>query len=397
VVGVAAVGGALGLAMLTSGLRLGRWVGGLLALAVLGWSGLDVMQRTTTSPASFLGRLALWPLVVHPLDVVAPVVAVGAVAVGLALVGGTSLEASERRATLVGQIRFAVTLQDLRTAVVLRRQLAQEVPRQRPWLRLPRPARIRLPVWRRSWHGILRWPALRFVRVAVLGAVAGVALVGVWRGTTPLLVVAGVALYLAGLDAVEPLAQEVDHPDRRDSYELQAGQLHLRQLVAPAIVMLMAGGVGLCAAAAVTGGDTTTWQVGGILLAPAVWCGLGGAAVSVIKGPPPPLTSQALMPEASGARAMGRLLWPPILATLGVLPLLAARDAFRGGQPIVPALSAAEQGVLLVVAAIVAWVRWQEEMHAWFAAQMEVATGSGGAKGSGQAGHTGSDRPAGSD
>jgi hypothetical protein len=85
---------------------------------------------------------------------------------------------------------------------------------------------------------------------------------------------------------------------------------------------------------------------------------------------------------------MGRLLWPPILATLGVLPLLAARDAFRGGQPIVPALSAAEQGVLLVVAAIVAWVRWQEEMH---------ATGSGGAKGSGPAGHTGSDRPAGSD
>jgi hypothetical protein len=94
---------------------------------------------------------------------------------------------------------------------------------------------------------------------------------------------------------------------------------------------------------------------------------------------------------------MGRLLWPPILATLGVLPLLAARDAFRRGQPIVPALAGAEQGVLLVVAAIVAWVRWQEEMHAWFAAQLEVATGSGGAKGSGPAGHTGSDRPAGSD
>jgi hypothetical protein len=96
------------------------------------------------------------------------------------------------------------------------------------------------------------------------------------------------------------------------------------------------------------------------------------------------------MPEAAGARAMGRLLWPPILATLGVLPLLAARDAFRGGQLIVPALASAEQGVLLVVAAIVAWVRWQEEAHAWFAEQMELQKGSGSATGSGHS------RPAGS-
>src|SRR4051794_41361499 len=36
------------------------------------------------------------------------------------------------RTELVGQLRFAVTLQDLRTVLVLRRQLAQERPRARP-------------------------------------------------------------------------------------------------------------------------------------------------------------------------------------------------------------------------------------------------------------------------
>ena len=39
------------------------------------------------------------------------------------------------------------TLRDLRTVVILRRQLSQELPRQRPWLRLPRwPAAVG---WRR--------------------------------------------------------------------------------------------------------------------------------------------------------------------------------------------------------------------------------------------------------
>ena len=41
-----------------------------------------------------------------------------------------------------GQMRFAVTLQDLRTVLVLRRQLSQEHPRSTPWipaLRRPHP------------------------------------------------------------------------------------------------------------------------------------------------------------------------------------------------------------------------------------------------------------------
>ncbi len=393
VAGAASVMGGFGLATMASGRRVGRWWGGLLALAVLAWSGADLWLGTVTSPATLIGRLALWPLATHAVDVLGPLIAVAAAATGLSLVGGTSLEASERRASLVGQIRFAATLQDLRTVIVLRRQLAQELPRQRPWIRMPRaipqawlagmpeggrlptrrPPTRRLPLWRRGWHGILRWPALRFARVAVLGAVAGLALVGVWRGTTPLFVIAGLALYVAGLDASEPLAQEVDHPDRRDSYDVPAGILHLRQLGPPAVLMVLVAFVGVLAAAAVTGGSTVTWQIGAVMAVPAALCGLGAAVVSVLKGTPTAVSSQAaLMPEAAGARAMARLLWPPTIAVLGVIPILAARDAHAHGHPVVAAVAGLEQLVAVLVIGMLAWVRWQVEAHAWFAKQMEA-------------------------
>jgi hypothetical protein len=395
-VGAVAVAGGFGFGLVVSGHRLGRWIGGLLALAVLGWSGADIAGHRVTSPATMLGHLALWPLAVHPVDMIGPVVAVVALALGLFSVGGTSLEASERRAGLVGQIRFAATLQDLRTVIVLRRQLAQELPRQRPWLRLPRAvprallthpadgaeARIRrrlFPVWRRGWHGILRWPALRLARVAVFGIVAGLCLVGVWNGTTPLIVVAGLALYLAALDATEPLAQEVDHPDRGLSFDLEAGELHLRQLSAPAALMLLVGAVGIGAASVATGGAAATWKIGAVMLVPAVLCALGAGAMSVVKGPPPALTSQSMvMPEAAGARAVGRLLWPPIMSVIGLIPVVAARSAAQHHQSVVVATASVDQLVALLAIFGVAWVRYQEDAHRWWVSQMTEAKKASG-------------------
>ena len=144
-------------------------------------------------------------------------------------VAGTSLEAAERRTALVGQLRFAVTLQDLRTVLVLRRQLAQERPRSRPWIRgTTRPARW--PIVRRGVRSVLRWPASRVVRVVGLSIAAGFALRGVWAGTTPLVVAAGLALWVAALDAVEPLGQEVDHPGRTDGFPIERGRLHVGHL-----------------------------------------------------------------------------------------------------------------------------------------------------------------------
>src|SRR4029453_5353522 len=132
----------------------------------------DLSAGRATSPLTLLGRLALWPLHVDLLALVGAAIAVAVPVIGVRVVGGPALEAAERRASLAGQLRFAATLQDIRTVIVLRRQLAQERPRSRPWLRLPRPdpatdgpAR---PVWRRGLHGVLRWPLARVGRLVML-------------------------------------------------------------------------------------------------------------------------------------------------------------------------------------------------------------------------------------
>ena len=166
-------------------------------------------------------------------------------AVGLAGIADVSLETAERRTALVGQLRFAVTLQDLRTVLVLRRQLAADLPRSRPWIRALRgagPGSVPDVA-----AGLARRAALagapRSLRLLALAVIAGMSLRGVWNGTTPLLVPAGLALWVAALDAIEPLAQETDHPGRRDGYPLAEGELMVRHLAVPAVVMLVVTGI----------------------------------------------------------------------------------------------------------------------------------------------------------
>ena len=58
------------------------------------------------------------------------------------------------------------------------------------------------------------------------------------RGTTPAIVGVGVALYLLGLDAVEPLSQEIDHPDHTDGVPRARGWLMAHHLAAPAVALV---------------------------------------------------------------------------------------------------------------------------------------------------------------
>ena len=235
---VSTVALAYGAALCASAGRLPSWLGtlvsvGLGALAVA--DGLGVMNA---SPLTAWGRIALWPEAFSVWGLVAMAVSLAVVAVGLVRAGDLSVEAAERRSTLVGQLRFAATLQDLRTVIVLRRQLAMELPRLRPWVRLGVRGTGRFPVWTRGWWGVLRWPAARVGRMVLLAGAAGLALRGVWAGTTPLLVIAGVALYVAGLDAVEPLAQEIDHPTRSRSVPIERGEVYVRHLAVGVVVMV---------------------------------------------------------------------------------------------------------------------------------------------------------------
>ncbi|MDQ6782904.1 MAG: hypothetical protein M3063_05565 [Actinomycetota bacterium] len=387
-VGLLTATAALGLAMVVAGRRYGRWVGSGLALAVAAWSAADLAEKTTTSPATLLGDVALWPLEFRLIGVIGIAATLACVSVGLGTVAGSSIEAAESRSTLVGQIRFAATLRDLRTVVVLRRQLSQELPRQRPWFRMPRSVapggrsrRRALPVWRRGWHGILRFPALRFARLAVLGAIAGAATVGVWRGTTPLVLVAGAALYVAGLDAVEPLAQEIDHPDRRDEYSVAAGVLALRQLGPSVVLMILVSLIGYVVAVAATGGDANAVQLGAVLVLPAALAATAAATISVVQGAPSTFSSTDVMlpPEAAGARAIGRIIIPPVVATAGIAPILSGRSPAAHVSPLQSVIGL-EPPLLILVVLVGVWLRYRDNIRATFASALQEAGSKGQAR-----------------
>jgi hypothetical protein len=344
-----AVGGAL----VVSGRRWPMWVADLLAMAVVGLSVVDVVEGTKAGPGTWLAALALSPVEVHPVAAAGVALAVVVPLVGLAGVGGTSLEAALRRAGLVGQLRFAVTMQDLRTVVLLRRQLAQERLRSRPWVRLRVREGARLPVFRRDWHGLLRFPTVRVVRMAALGAVAGLALHGAWSGTTPLLVVAALALFVAALDAVEPLSQEADRPGAWAALPVPDGRLLVRHLTAPAVVMVLVGLVAL-GGAEVAGPSLVALQLAAVVVPVGAVAAVVAAAASVVMGPPDTLL-RVSFPEAAASSMVFRAVWPPGLVALALAPVLAARAA---EAPIPPWAAAANVAlpILFVVAGVTAWL-----------------------------------------
>ena len=138
-------------------------------------------------------------------------------------------------------------------------------------------------MWSRGLRGVLRWPAARVGRLVLLGAVAGLALRGAWEGTTPLVVVGGLALYIAALDAVEGMAEEVDRPTRSRTLPMDPGELHLRHLPVAVAVMLVTGVVG---AAAVVAASLQAAAVAAACVVPGALGSVAGAATSVLSGAP---------------------------------------------------------------------------------------------------------------
>jgi hypothetical protein len=385
---------ALGAAMVVSSRHLGRVVSGVLALAVLGWSALDLWLGASTSPLTFVGGLALAPLRFRAPDLLGLVPLV-LVPLGLAGIGGTSLEAAEERGRLVGQLRFAATLGDVRTVLVLRRQLAQERPRSRPWVRIgggvarslppappagatgatrpggttPPPQRppAALAV-RRSLQSLSRWPAGRLGRQLVLAAGAGLLCSAAWAGTRALIVPAGLCAYLAALDAIEPLAQQLDHPDREESTPRPIGAIRVLLLIVPIAALTLLGFVGIAAAIAAGAPAGTAFAVG---VPSAIATGVlacAGAAVATIKGPDLPEDAAMLTPEIAGTKALFRMGYPPLCGVLGMVPVLVGQAAAaRGVAPGGPASQIVLPLVGIVGALTLSWVRFREELKAFLA------------------------------
>jgi hypothetical protein len=373
--GLAAVMAFVSSAFVASGHRLGAVAVAAAVVVVIGWSVLDLVLDVTTSPLTLAGGVGTWPLEVHALDLLGflPIVAI-AVAAWRTL-GGISLERAERRSALVGQLRFAVTLQDVRTVVLLRRQLTQEHGRPRPLFRVGgmrrRPSRF--PVWRRGWQGVARWPVLRLVRIAAYGAAAGLALVGMWDGTTALIVPAGLALWLAGLDAVEPLAQDVDHPSLVDGLPKEAAVLRIRQMAVPFVVMIAVGLVG-CAAALVFGHGRLVAEAGLPAVLPAALAAACAGAVSVVKPQSGPGVTEVLQPELAGIKQFGSAIRSPALAMLGGVPVLIARHVHDADTPVWKAALAGCAVPLAGSLIALIYLRMRERARAWWERQLALST-----------------------
>jgi hypothetical protein len=386
-------------AVLSHALRVPRWLASLLGALVVGWQAAvawGIWNDSTSGvarvgPGNLAGHLSLWGIDQRPIDLLAVVVAVAMVVAALALGGRLRLEPLDRRGTLVSQLRFAATVQDLRTVVQLRRQLRSEVLRTREWGRRGTPTRPtpttptgrptrasamdaaerRLPptaVWRRGVRSLRRLPLARLTRMVLLTAVAAVGALLTYESSPlfGLLLLAG--LFLLGLESLEPLSQEIDRPDLTDGIPVERGWLFAHHLVAPAVLLAV---LALIGAAMVAVADPSL-ALGALAVAiPMAWAGaMGGVVVTVLDAPSPPSSTTLLgaprdemsfmPPEIAGFSTVVRALLPVIVAAVGTVPVYVARFAGDAGS--------VARSLVALALFIVVGVMWVRKRDPWSAA-----------------------------
>ena len=393
-------------AVIAHTMRTPRWLATTLATIALAWQGAvawgiwsgEATGLARVAPGNLAGRLALWGISQRWIDVVAIVVAVAMAAAALALGGRLRVEALARRGELVSQLRFAATVQDLRTVVQLRRQLRSEVLRTRPWGQRRSPARPAVSaavrgraststgadgsttgpsatiVWRRDSRSLRRLPASRFIRIGLLAAIGGVG-AALTITSSPLfaLLLLG-ALFFAGLESLEPLSQEIDRPDITDGIPIERGWIYAQHLVASSVLLVVVGLIGAAVAVLV---DPDLGPMAFAVAIPMVWAGaIGPVVVTVLDAPtaPSPTTlmgtprdaeTTMVPPEFAGFSTAIRTLLPVALSAVATIPVFVARfdgTAAGVGRSVV--------GIALFTAVGVIWVRrrdpWGAKVRAFF-------------------------------
>ncbi len=355
-----------GTALIAHAIRLPLWLATSIGLTGVAWQSVALAWHVP-GPANLDGSLAMWGWRQHPIDLVAPLLAVVVVLVGVSMLQQTSLDALARRSSLVAQLRFAVTMQDLRTVILLRRQLNQEQTRGTPWVSVPR--WVRHPIARRGIAGMARFPATRVVRMTAFAAMAGALQATVVRGTTPALLGTALMLFVLGLEAMEPLSQEVDQPDRTDSLPIERGELMMRHLIAPAIALVPFAVVAAAGAVAVLG-TTRAIVPAAILALPTVLAGAGGGVVSIVRDAPDPAKGTAqqafVPPEMAGISSAMRIGLPILVSGLAASTVLLVRQAERTGNSPTGAALRGAIGASLLIFLIGYWVRRRDQWRRKF-------------------------------
>lgn len=369
------VAGALyvGSALVAPALRLPRWLATTLAVTLVSWQLLSALPKSTgvaldiPGVADTHGDLALAFHGIAGSAVIFPTVSIILVCAGLALTSRQSVDALLRRSALVSQLRFAVTVQDLRTVTLLRRRLSEERSRSRPWFVLRRSERIGSDFfgaeWKRAVNGLCRFPLSRIVRIVLLCIVSGLAATAAYHGTSPAIVIVGAALFMVALEALEPLAQEIDQSDRTASYPHPRGLIHLR-LSSPVIVSTPVLAVIITATTLVVERDM--WLVAIIGSLSAVMAAFAGAAVNIVSGAPDPtattVSQNTMPPEVAGTVSIVKSLWPVALSIAGSLPFVFASLERTTGGAEAAALRTAI-AVVLGTALVAAWILKRDDIR----------------------------------
>ncbi len=359
----------VGAAVLAHVLRVPRWLATLLGLAVVGAQAAAIAYDVP-GPTNLYGSIALWGWRFRAVDLVAVGVTLAVLVVGFALLRRISLDALARRSALVAQLRFAVTMQDLRTVILLRRQLNQEHARRRPYLKVPVGGRglgLTATVWRRGWHGLLRFPLPRLVRMAAIAAGMGVLQGMVVRGTTPAFLGTAILGFVLGLEVMEPLSQEVDQADRADALPVERGELMARHLLAPATALIPFGLLAGVAAWLTLGANGDALAPALVLGVPTLLGAACGGVVSIVRDMPDPTsapTQQTFMPpEMVGFTTFLRLAWPIIVSMVTTATVLLPRAAYDLGDSATGAAIRGSIGALLVVVLVFQWVRLRDRLR----------------------------------
>ena len=354
-------------ALLVHSFRIDRRIVTVAATAIVAWHAASAFLGS--HPWAVFNEFGEFMLAVsHATNLIAIATLIVLAVLAVWRAGHLSIEALARRSALVSQLKFAVTLQDIRTVVLLRRQLSQEHMREKPWFAVPSFLRRNIAVTR-CLRSLAHFPARRMARMALLAVTSAVSLVAVWRGTTPALVVSGLALFMLGLDVIEPLSQEVDQPDRTDALPIERGLLLTQHLLVPALTIIPFVLVGIAVAYAFEPHGMTL--IAGVLIGiPAALAGVAGAVINAVKGAPDPLSEANsglyMPPEVSGMTTVIRAAWPPVVAIIGSTPAVALVKASENGDNIPAALVRTALGIGMVCFLTAGWVRQREKIRAAF-------------------------------
>ena len=410
-VGAAVVAHALHLPRAVASLAATLFVARQSLTACKSWGGAATGWEHI-GPGNLAGSVVFWGIRQRTIDLIAVASAFLFVACALALGGRLRLQSLERRGQLVSQLRFAATVQDIRTVVLLRRQLSAESVRSTPWFGrqssdrrtmnsttlsrrharprpVPGPITDRFPtyVWRRGLASIRRLPLSRLVRMVSLAIIAGISASLTVTSSWLFLILLVAAGFLLGLEAVEPLAQEVDRPDLTGGFPEPRGWLFAHHMVAPAVLLAVAAMIGAAAAALLNPHHAAGMFA---LAVPVAWAGAIGAVVTTVRDAcdPPDLANTTLtgadrdaerpfaMPEFSGFSNVGTGALPIILSAIAAGPVAAMRL-----QPTPSTVGRSIVGVALCLVVMTLWVvrrdRWSASLRQFFAAG-RAAAGSGG-------------------